>query len=209
MTTLEMLELDDLIQRVKLPNQMAQNEAVAKEDNEGVFEPISESEATGASEDIDHLSQDVKLEKALNDEFSAQFYGTPETEEHIKDCITVAIGYSLIHFPMNSKECSAEAFSAKGVSNLDIDADAANVEIPGIKPKQANRRLARCWSAAFTAGLRFKIYRRELSDALKSIKSLESHSLKAEFQEAMHQHLKGHAERRSWDTIHRGEAKGH
>jgi hypothetical protein len=25
----------------------------------------------------------------------------------------------------------------------------------------------------------------------------------------MHQHLKGHAERRSWDIVHRGEAKGH
>jgi hypothetical protein len=50
---------------------MAQNEAVAEEDNEGVFEPIPESEATGASEDIDHLSQDVKLAKALNNEFSA------------------------------------------------------------------------------------------------------------------------------------------
>jgi hypothetical protein len=50
---------------------VAQNEAVAEEDNEGVFELIPESEATGASEDIDHLSQDVKLAKALNNEFSA------------------------------------------------------------------------------------------------------------------------------------------
>jgi hypothetical protein len=50
---------------------MAQNEAVAEEDNEGVFEPIPESVATGASEDINHLSQNVKLEKALNDEISA------------------------------------------------------------------------------------------------------------------------------------------
>jgi hypothetical protein len=70
-TTLEMSELDDLVQRVELPNQVAQNEAVAKKDNEGVFEPIPESEATGASEDIDHLSQNVELAKALNNEFSA------------------------------------------------------------------------------------------------------------------------------------------
>jgi hypothetical protein len=53
----------------------------------------------------------------------------------------MAIGYSLIHFPIDSKGCSAEAFSARGVSNLNIDADAANVEIPGNKPKQASRRL--------------------------------------------------------------------
>jgi DNA-binding CsgD family transcriptional regulator len=33
--------------------------------------------------------------------------------------------------------------------------------------------------------------------------------LKAKFQEAMHQHLKGHAKRRSWDTVHRDEVKGH
>jgi hypothetical protein len=33
--------------------------------------------------------------------------------------------------------------------------------------------------------------------------------LKAEFHEAMHQHLKGHAERRSWNIVHRGKAKGH
>jgi hypothetical protein len=151
----------------------------------------------------------VELEKALDNEFSAQPYGTSETKEHIKDCITVAIGYLLIHLPVNSKGCSAEVFSAGGVSNLDVDADAANVEIPGNKLKQASKRLARCWSAAFTAGLRFKIHRRELSDAPKSIKNLEFHSLKAEFQKAMHQHLKGHAERRSWDIIHRDEAKGH
>jgi hypothetical protein len=49
---------------------MAQNEAVAEKDNEGVFELIPESEAARASEDIDHLSQDVELEKALDDEFS-------------------------------------------------------------------------------------------------------------------------------------------
>jgi hypothetical protein len=110
---------------------------------------------------------------------------------------------------VNSKGCPAEAFSARGISNLNVDADAANVEIPGNKPKQASRRLAKCWSAAFTAGLRFKIHRRELPDAPKSIKSLESHSLKAKFQKAIHQHLKGHAERRSWNTIHRDEAKGH
>jgi hypothetical protein len=134
-TTLEMSELDDLVQRVELPDQVAQNEAVAEEDNEGVFELIPESEAMGASEDIDHLSQDVELAKALNDEFSAQPYGTSETEEHIKDCIIVAIGYSLIHFPVDSKGCLAEAFSVGGVSNLDINADAANVEIPGNKLK--------------------------------------------------------------------------
>jgi hypothetical protein len=93
---------------------MAQNEAVAKEDNEGVFKPIPESKATGASEDIDHLSQNVKLAKALNDEFNAQPYGTPEIKKHIKDCITVAIGYSLIHLPVNSKGCPAKAFSARG-----------------------------------------------------------------------------------------------
>jgi hypothetical protein len=121
----------------------------------------------------------------------------------------VAIGYSLIYLPVDSKGCSAEVFSAGGVSNLDVDADAANVEIPGNELKQASKRLAKCWSAAFTAGLRFKVHRRELPDAPKFIKSLESHSLKAEFQEAMHQHLKGHTERRSWDTVHRGEAKSH
>jgi hypothetical protein len=71
MTTLKMLELDDLVQKVELPDQVAQNEAVAEEDNEGVFEPIPEFEATGASEDIDHLSQDVELAKALDNEFSA------------------------------------------------------------------------------------------------------------------------------------------
>jgi hypothetical protein len=54
-TTLEISELDDLIQRVELPNQMAQNEVIAEEDNEEVFEPIPESEITRASEDIDHL----------------------------------------------------------------------------------------------------------------------------------------------------------
>jgi hypothetical protein len=160
---------------------MAQNEAVAEEDNEGIFEPIPESEATGASEDIDHLSQDVKLAKALNNEFSAQSYGTPEIEEHIENCIIVATNYSLIYFPMDFKGCSAEAFSAKGVSNLDVNADAANVEIPGNKLKQASKRLAKCWSAAFTAGLRFKVHRRKLSNAPKFIKSLESHSLKAKF----------------------------
>jgi hypothetical protein len=121
----------------------------------------------------------------------------------------MAIGYSLIHFLVDSKECSAEAFSAGGVSNLDVDADAANVEIPGNELKQASRRLARCWSAAFTAGLRFKVHRRKLPNAPKSIKNLEFHFLKAEFQKAMHQHLKGHAERRSWNTVHRGKAKGH
>jgi hypothetical protein len=63
--------------------------------------------------------------------------------------------------------------------------------------------------AAFTAGLSFKIHRRKLPNAPKSIKNLESHPLKAEFQKAMHQHLKGHAERRSWNTIYRDEAKGH
>jgi hypothetical protein len=113
-TTLKMSELDDLIQRVELPDQMAQNEAVAEKDNEGVFDPIPESEATGASEDIDHLSQDVKLEKALNDEFNAQPYGTPETKEHIKDCITVATDYSLIHFLMDSKGFLAEVFQLRG-----------------------------------------------------------------------------------------------
>jgi hypothetical protein len=209
MTTLEMLELDDLVQRIKLPDQVAQDEAVAEEDNEGVFEFIPESEATGASEDIDHLSQDVELAKALNDEFSAQSYGTPETEEHIKNCIIMAIGYSLIHLPVDSKGCPAKAFSTGGISNLNINADAANVEISGNELKQANRRLAECWSAAFTAGLRFKVHRRELPNAPKFIKSLESHFLKAEFQKIMHQHLKGHAERRSWNIIHRDEAKGH
>jgi hypothetical protein len=84
MTTLEMLELDDLIQKVKLPDQVAQNEAIAEEDNEGIFEPIPEFEAMGASEDINHLSQNVELEKALNNEFNAQSYRTPETKEHIK-----------------------------------------------------------------------------------------------------------------------------
>jgi hypothetical protein len=90
----------------------------------------------------------VELAKVLNNEFSAQFYGIPETKEHIKDCITVVIGYSLIHFLMDSKGYSAEAFSAGGISNLNIDADAANVEIPGNELKQANRRLARCWSVS-------------------------------------------------------------
>jgi hypothetical protein len=160
---------------------MAQNEAIAEEDNEGVFEPIPESEATGASEDINHLSQDVELEKALNDEFSAQSYGIHDIEEHIKDCIIMATGYSLIHLPVDSKGCSAEAFSARGVSNLNVNADAANVEIPGNKLKQASKQLAKCWSAAFTADLRFKVHRRELPNAPKSIKSLEFHSLKAKF----------------------------
>jgi hypothetical protein len=181
MTTLEMSELDDLVQRIELPDQVAQNEAVAEKDNEGVFEPIPESEATEASEDIDHLSQNVEFAKALNNEFNAQPYGTPETEEHIEDCITVATGYSLIHLLMGSKGCPTEVFSAGGVSNLDINADVANVEISGNKLKQASRRLARCWFAAFTAGLRFKVHRRELPDALKSIKNLEFHPLKAEF----------------------------
>jgi hypothetical protein len=93
----------------------------------------------------------------------------------------MAIGYSLIHLLMDSKGCSVEAFLAKGVSNLNINADAANVKIPNNKLKQASRRLARCWSAAFTAGLRFKVHRRELPDAPKSIKNLEFHPLKAKF----------------------------
>jgi hypothetical protein len=110
---------------------------------------------------------------------------------------------------MDSKGCLAEAFSAEGISNLNVNADAANVKIPSNKLKQASKRLAKCWSAAFKAGLRFKIHRQELPDALKSIKTLQFHPLKEEFQKAMHQHLKGHAKRRSWDTVYRDKAKGH
>jgi hypothetical protein len=83
-TSLEMLELDDLVQRIELPDQVAQNKAVAEEDKEGVFEPVPESEATGASKGLDHLSQDVELAKGLDEEFSAQYYGTPETNVQLK-----------------------------------------------------------------------------------------------------------------------------
>jgi hypothetical protein len=63
----------------------------------------------------------VKLAKALNNEFNAQPYGTPETKKHIKNYSIMAIVYSLIYFLMDSKKFSAKAFSAKGISNLNVD----------------------------------------------------------------------------------------
>jgi hypothetical protein len=73
----------------------------------------------------------------------------------------------------------------------------------------AKANLARCWSAAFSAGQRFKVHRRELPDAPKGFKDLENHPLKFEFFEAMDKHLKSYAARRSWNAVRRKEAIGH
>jgi hypothetical protein len=69
--------------------------------------------------------------------------------------------------------------------------------------------LARTWSAAFTAGVRFKAHRRDLPEAPKSFKELQSHPIKAYFYDAMEQHLREHKARRSWEPVKRDLSKGH
>jgi hypothetical protein len=78
-----------------------------------------------------------------------------------------------------------------------------------VRNSGAARTLARTWLAAFTAGVRFKAHRRNLPEAPKSFKELQSHPMKAHFYNAMKQHLREHKARKSWKPVKRDLSKGH
>jgi hypothetical protein len=110
----KMAMLDDLVQRIELPEGVATNEAIAEEINEEVFKPVPEAEAedTGTAGANPTPKDSEKLAKAIKDEWNS--YPTPDPEDHIEDCITVAT-YASLHLPVaNPQRCSAASFSAGG-----------------------------------------------------------------------------------------------
>jgi hypothetical protein len=217
LTVLKLAQLDDLVQRIQLLNQIARNKAIIKDKSNDVFELLPDLDASEAIAEDLSLKVDEKLEKALNQEL-LEAYGIPnlENDERIKDYIEVAISYSFLHLSVRLKRRSAEGFSAggvaeglyyQGVSNAE---NAVKAESPAfITGGTAKANLARCWLAAFSAGQRFKVHRRELPDAPKGFKNLENHPLKFEFFGAMDKHLKNHAARRSWDAVRKKKAIGY
>jgi hypothetical protein len=163
------------------------------------------------------LKVDEELAKALNQKL-LEAYKTLnlEDDERIEDYIEVAISYSFLHLPIRFKRRSAEGVSAggvaeglyyQGISNAENAVKAENPASTAGGTAKAN--LAKCWSAAFSAGQRFKVHRRELPDAPKGFKNLENHPLKSEFFGAMDKHLKNHAAKRSWDAVRKKKAIGH
>jgi hypothetical protein len=153
LTELELAQLNDLMQRIQLPDQVARNKAIAEDESDDVFEPLPDLNASEATAEDPSLKVNEELAKALDQEL-LEAYETPdlENDERIEDCIEVATSYSFLHLPVRLKGRPAEGFSAggvaeglyyQGVSNAE---NAVKAESPASTAGgTAKANLARCW----------------------------------------------------------------
>jgi Reverse transcriptase (RNA-dependent DNA polymerase) len=69
--------------------------------------------------------------------------------------------------------------------------------------------IATAWQGAIMKGRKFKAHKRDLPPPPENYKEFQKHPLKEAFEKAQHEHLKQHAQKGSWQTIDRKQAKGH
>jgi len=214
-------EMDTLIEKVKLPESQAKNEALLEEDEE-VLEPTigTESDDDEPIQDFFNHDEDLELAKALENA-----YLTPPPSDEDEDS-----PYAFhVQYPFTAEKQDEgyttpteleSAFNAFNASHENIDAIAESH-----RKAQEDRfmdfipqKVTSSFYGAFLAGRRFKDARNQFKDARihkknlppppQSARDLETHPFREQFIKAQRVHLESHRQMKSFQETDKKHAKG-
>lgn len=205
-------EMDELIEKIKLPESQASNEALLEEDEE-IFEPaITETDSDDDDEPIQDFNQDEDLElaKALEDA-----YLTPPLTDNEDEDSPCAFH---VEYPLDRADATPEtAFNVHGVFNTDLDED-NDATRESFKQAKEERfidfipmKINSAFHGAFVAGRRVRdvrMHKKNLPPLPQSMKDLETHPMREQFKEAQRVHLESHRQKDSFHETDKKHARG-
>jgi hypothetical protein len=220
-------ELDTLIEKIQLPDTQTKNE-VLLEDDEEVFEPsIQEEDDQVNDEPVQAFdeSADLNLARALEDAYCTP----PPSEEDEESPCAFYVKYPVktdIQDTNQDVTRAGDAFNTQGVFNDSVkdsfkEADDHRFE------DLVTKRITSAYHGAFLAGRKFnldsrlndsklksgrtrdvRLHRKNLPPPPQSIRDLNTHPLRDQFQEAQRAHLQSHHQMRSFQETDKKHAKG-
>lgn len=207
-------EMDELIEKIKLPEPQAINEALLEEDEE-VFEPTAIEEDSDDDEPIQDFDEDedLQLARALEDA-----YRTPPPSDDDEDCPTafhveypVEVSNDVTEGP--SEESHRICQSPEGGP----ESTHKEEKEPAREPQEERfkyfipEKITSPFHGAFVAGRRsrdVRIHKKNLPPLPQSVKDLETHPLREPFKKAQQTHLESHQQMKSFHETDKKHAKG-
>ncbi|RYP34796.1 hypothetical protein DL768_011035 [Monosporascus sp. mg162] len=195
--------LEDLVAKVQLPEELAVNEAILEDDSE--MEVIGDEDETNASS-----NEQQSEEENVQDEIIVGY--RTDLEE---------VGWD--DFPKPSKPTEGTPYADYvGLTVRQPDQQVEDVE-EALRCKDElrvlqeeerfysfrNYKIASSWMEAFAAGRRFSLHRRDLAEPPRNVRELENHPIKQQFRAAQEAHLREHDSFRSWEEVTAKSATGH
>jgi len=220
-------KLDTLIKKIQLPNTLTKNE-VLLEDNKEVFKPSIQEEDDNVNKPVQtfNKSADLKLARALED----TYYTPPPTEEDEESPYAFHIKYptksDIQGTDQDVAHQAGDAFHTQGVFNNSVKDSFTEASDYRFKDF-VTKRITSAYHGAFLAGRKFnlnsrlndsklksgrthdvKLHRKNLPPPPQSIRDLNTHPLRDQFQEAQRAHLQSHHQMRSFQETEKKHAKG-
>ena len=199
-------EMDTLIEKIKLPESQATNEALLEEDDE-VLEPTAMEEDSDDNEPIQDFNEneDLELAKALEEAYLTP----PPTDDDDNDGSPCGfhVQYPTEAFNYVEEDPTLPANEYIEEKVRDSYKEAKEGRFDDFIPE----RITSAFHGAFVAGRRFKdprMHKRNLPPPPQSIRDLETHPLREHFKKARLEHLKSYQQMKSFHETDKKHAKG-
>jgi hypothetical protein len=203
-------EMDELIEKIKLPQPQAINEAVLEDDDEEEdFEPpvmeedSDDDEGNEPVRDFDE-NEDLELAKALEEAYLTP----PPTDDDEDSPCAFHVGFPAEAVNCEEQEPPVPMFQTTAEEQFK---DSYREALEGRFDEFIPEKITTPLHGAFVAGTRFtrkRIHKRNLPPEPKSIEDLESHPLREQFRLAQLDHLKSHEQMKSFHETDKKYAKG-
>ena len=219
-------ELDTLIEKIKLPDTQAENEALLEDDEEILETSHQEDDDERHDDDVVNEPiqdfnevEDLELAKALE-----EAYLTPPPSEEDEDSpCSFHVQYPIEQDHVNR---TGDGFNPQGVDG-DTTKDSFNAACDDRFEDFVCEKITSAYHGAFTAGRKFnldsrlrdsfqtagrkrdvKLHKTNLPPPPQSIQDLETHPLRDHFKEAQRAHLESHEQMKSFQEVDKKHAKG-